>query len=183
MIIAAFDFDGTITYRDSFTEMALFKLGPFHFLLKSLLVIPSLFTFSREKIKVSALKAYFTNSSFEEVAKAFTKERLPSLLRKSALEKIAWHQREGHTLILVTAAFEPAVLPFAKAYGFHAVLATQLDTATLSLIGKNCRGEEKVRRLLAHLGPKENYTLYAYGDSRGDKELLELADYPSLRKF
>ena len=45
-------------------------------------------------------------------------------------------------------------------------------------MGKNCWGTEKVRRLQELVGSKEGYVLYAYGDTRGDRELLEYADHP-----
>jgi len=33
------------------------------------------------------------------------------------------------------------------------------------------------------LGSRDSYTLYAYGDSRGDKELLSAADFSFYKKF
>jgi len=184
--IAAFDFDGTVTTCDSFSRFALFSLGPFHFLLRSLSLLPALFTFSRSKIKERALKLYFSHltlDEFQREAERFTKKKLPALLRPKALEKIAWHKEEGHTVILLTAAFEEAVRPFTDAYGFDALLGSRMDLKSGRLIGPNCRGKEKVKRLIEYAGPKEHYTLYAYGDSKGDKELLAFADFPSFREF
>ncbi|MCB1149091.1 MAG: HAD-IB family hydrolase, partial [Chlamydiia bacterium] len=54
---------------------------------------------------------------------------------------------------------------------------------TGKLLGANCRGPEKVRRILETFGPKESYLLYAYGDSAGDREMLALADHPFFRKI
>jgi phosphoserine phosphatase len=51
------------------------------------------------------------------------------------------------------------------------------------LDGANCKGPEKVRRLQAHLGPLEEVVLEAYGDSRGDRELLLAAELPHYRSF
>ena len=42
---------------------------------------------------------------------------------------------------------------------------------------KNCYGQEKVNRLLEKEPDRTNYILYAYGDSAGDKEIIEFADY------
>jgi phosphatidylglycerophosphatase C len=60
---------------------------------------------------------------------------------------------------------------------------TPTGHATGRLAGLNCWGPEKVRRLIEYAGPKENYLLYAYGDSRGDREMLNLADNPFYREF
>ena len=48
-----------------------------------------------------------------------------------------------------------------------------------TLDAPNCRGPEKVNRLLARFGAKPD-VLYAYGDSSGDRDLLALADHPQL---
>ena len=78
--------------------------------------------------------------------------------------------------------------PWALKTGFDDVIASHLETRedgriTGNLLGENCFGIEKVRRLEALLGPKSGYTLYAYGDSRGDRELLSSADYAYYRKI
>ena len=50
------------------------------------------------------------------------------------------------------------------------------------LVGRNCRGPEKVARLREHFG--RNVTLAAaYGDSSGDREMLAMAAAPGLRVF
>lgn len=67
------------------------------------------------------------------------------------------------------------------------VLASKLETNQQTITGKlqgnNCRGKEKVKRLQEIFGDKNNYFLYAYGDSLGDKELLEYADVSFYKPF
>ncbi len=41
---------------------------------------------------------------------------------------------------------------------------------------RNCYGQEKVNRLLRVEPHRETYRLIAYGDSRGDREMLAFAD-------
>jgi hypothetical protein len=53
------------------------------------------------------------------------------------------------------------------------------DYLTGRLLGKNCYGPEKVQRLKTLLGSLEDYVIYTYGDSKGDRELLAIAQYPS----
>ena len=67
------------------------------------------------------------------------------------------------------------------------VLATKMEVdkdgvLTGSFSTANCYGSEKVRRLMEVEPDRENYYLCAYGDSRGDKELLEFADKGLLIK-
>ena len=73
--------------------------------------------------------------------------------------------------------------PWAKLNHFDDLICSRLEIdgsqkITGKLKGLNCWGPEKSRRLLELLGPKENFVLYAYGNSRGDHEMLELSDYP-----
>ena len=51
------------------------------------------------------------------------------------------------------------------------------------LSSQNCKGPEKVRRLGQHLGQLEDLTIEAYGDSKGDRELLQAAALPHYRSF
>ena len=88
----------------------------------------------------------------------------------------------------ISASLALYVQPWALKAGFDDVIATHLETLedgriSGKLAGKNCFGIEKIRRLEALLGPRNGYTLYAYGDSRGDRELLSSADYAYYRKF
>ncbi|MBV8950968.1 MAG: haloacid dehalogenase-like hydrolase, partial [Actinobacteria bacterium] len=78
--------------------------------------------------------------------------------------------------------------PLAPLLGFDAVLATTPEVGpdgrfTGRLIGRNCRGIEKVNRLRAWLGPhgsedEPECFIWAYGDSSGDAELLAMAHEP-----
>lgn len=48
---------------------------------------------------------------------------------------------------------------------------------------KNCYGEEKVRRLIQTYPGRNSYWLAAYGDSRGDFELLDFANESHYKPF
>ncbi|MEJ1959737.1 MAG: HAD-IB family phosphatase [Nitrosomonadales bacterium] len=90
--------------------------------------------------------------------------------------------------MIISASLELYVQPWGTSAGFDDVIATKLEMAgdgctTGKLSGANCFGIEKIRRLEALLGTREGYTLYAYGDSRGDRELLSSADYAYYKKF
>jgi phosphatidylglycerophosphatase C len=94
-------------------------------------------------------------------------------------DRVDWHRGEGHELVLVSASPELYVTPIGRRLGFDTVLATRLEVGadgrlTGRLLGPNCRGPEKVVRLREWRG--EGMALaYAYGDSAGDREMLDLA--------
>jgi phosphatidylglycerophosphatase C len=76
--------------------------------------------------------------------------------------------------------------PLGNRLGFDGILATSLEVGddgrlTGRLSGANVRRAEKVARLRGWLKEELNgapYELWAYGDSKGDKELLALAEHP-----
>lgn len=192
--VAAFDFDGTITYRDSLVYFLLFAKGYFKAALLVLRTLPTLVLFVLgRKDRQAAKEALLTNafagmplSELEALGKAFAAAELPRHVRPEALARIKWHQKMGHRLVLVSASIETYLIPWCQAAGFHDTVASRLalDPAghvTGKLLGLNCRREEKVRRLIELLGPLDQYNLYAYGDSDGDKELLESADLSFYR--
>lgn len=194
--VAVFDFDGTITYKDTLIVFLRYVRGtPNGYCLLAAL-LPDFFRYlsgmiSRNDLKeriITRFLAGIPETKLKELGEKFSQERLPQLINPESLKRLNWHKRQGHRCILVTANVEFHVLPWAiqNGFGFNDVLATKCDindSGILSgrLSGKNCWGPEKVRRLEALIGPPKNYTLYAYGDSRGDRELLSIADYSFYR--
>jgi phosphatidylglycerophosphatase C len=193
-IIGAFDFDGTLTYRDTLLPFLKFTFGTKVLAKKFLPLLPRLASFplgliSRQEAKELILTAFLQGlplSTVEAWGRAFAKGKLPSLIRKEVYQTLKWHQEQGHTSVLISANLSFYLKPWGECEGFDAVLASELEVdhdglVTGKLKGKNCWGEEKVRRLEVAFGKKEGYMLFAYGDSRGDKELLDFADYPCYK--
>ena len=103
-------------------------------------------------------------------------------LRPDMLERVAWHRAEGHEIVIVSASLDVYLEPLAPLLGVDHVLCTRLgigpdDRLNGLLEGGNVRGPEKVRRVRAWLGG-DAAELWAYGDSAGDRELLADADHP-----
>lgn len=194
--IAAFDFDGTITVRDILLPFMDQVFGKWKVGCAVATLLPSLFQFgmglkNRQQVKEQFLSWLIKGmplSHFCRLADLFASETLPGMLRQNAIERILWHKNQGHHVVLISANLMPLLTAFTQTYGLDQPLASKLaidkeSALTGKLQGLNCWGEEKRARLIEAYGPKENYTLYAYGDSRGDKELLQLADYPYYRYF
>lgn len=195
-ILVAFDFDGTLTDRDILIPFLKEAFGPKKLLLSLLKLIPTLLLFciglrNRQQVKERFLSFFLKKmspTSFNWLASQFSLFKVPQLIKPQALERLRWHQNQGHEVCIVSANLYPLINPYAKQIGVNKVISSELyinsqDKLTGELKGKNCWGEEKVKRLKEAFGNKEHYTLYAYGDSRGDKELLALAEYPYYRYF
>jgi phosphatidylglycerophosphatase C len=101
------------------------------------------------------------------------------------LERIREHRARGHEVVLVSASPSLYLEKWAKTAGFDAVLATRLaferGTFAGRLDGENCWGPQKVVRLRGWWGNQPPKQLFAYGDSRGDKEMAELANWSWIR--
>lgn len=193
-VVAAFDFDGTITYHDSLLPFLMQIDGPWKCFGKLLLELPALLGFalgkkSRQQVKERILRRFFKGKSLEEIQKEGRKYAFGSLnrhIRPKALERLQWHLAQGHRCILISASLDVYLKPWAEKVGINEILTSRFEVdssgvVTGRLLGANCWGPEKVRRLMELIGPKEGYVLYAYGDSRGDQELLAMADYPFFR--
>jgi len=192
--IAAFDFDGTITTRDTLPVFIWHaqKIGKLFF--GTLSMIPSLLMFKLKVIpnyhaKEKLFKTFFAGvrlDKFNELSQSFI-PTIERLLNPEAVKKIKWHQEMGHEVVIISASAENWIKPWAEKQSIHTVLATQLevvqDTITGKFLTKNCHGAEKVNRLLAQYPNRNDYELYAYGDSNGDTELLALADHAFYRSY
>ncbi len=103
--------------------------------------------------------------------------------RSEALERLRWHRSHGHTIVIVSASLDAYLLPLAPHLGVDHVISCSLEAdadgrLTGRLVGGNCRGPEKARRLQTWLGD-DPIELWAYGDSSGDDDLLAMADHPT----
>ena len=195
-VVAAFDFDGTLTRRDTLLPFLLYMLGTPAVVRHALVLSPTLAGYglgliandvAKERVFIQCL-AGMDAAALQQEAERFAALTLPGLLRQEALQRLAWHKGQGHRCVVISASLALYVQPWAQKSGFDDVIATHLETRedgriSGNLAGKNCFGIEKVRRLEALLGPRGGYTLYAYGDSKGDKELLSSADYAYYRQI
>jgi len=107
-------------------------------------------------------------------------------LQPEALERLRWHQGRGDRVLLCSASPRMLLQPLAEWLGVE-LLCTEIQRSDgywqPVLASANCKGPEKVRRLREHLGPLEGLTIEAYGDSKGDRELLQAATRPHYRSF
>jgi HAD superfamily hydrolase (TIGR01490 family) len=195
-VVAAFDFDGTLTRSETLGPFLLHTLGAARVARDALVLSPTLAGYAlgmirndiaKERVFIQCLGG-MQIEALRQHAERFAATALPGLMSREAMQRFAWHKRQGHRCIVISASLELYVKPWALKAGFDDVLASSLETRengaiTGKLSGENCFGIEKVRRLEALLGPRNGYTLYAYGDSRGDKELLSAADHAYYRRM
>lgn len=195
-VVALFDFDGTITKRDSLLPFLWYLYGFWGVLGIVCAALPKILGFicyrsSRQDAKEALLTAAFKGLTPAELipkAQIFVENHLKALVKPQAMERFEWHQKQGHRCIIVSASVSLYLKFWVANHGLPDLLCSKLaiDSSgyyTGKLVGKNCWGPEKVKRIEKLLGSLEGYTIYAYGDSRGDKEMLEIADYPFYNRW
>ncbi len=190
--MAAFDFDGTMIRGDSFMPFLVKAVGPRHFGRVVIVSSPSSAQAYRngrrdasKAVLVKRLLSGYPADRLAELGRSYATLLAPRI-RPAMAERVAWHQEQGHRLVMVSASLEVYLAPTGAALGFDQVLATRLEVGedgrlTGRLHGPNVRGVEKSARLRAWLAqalPDTPYQLWAYGDSAGDRELLAMADHP-----
>lgn len=194
-VVAVFDVDGTLLNGDSLMMAARRARGPLGILIGSLECIPWLIAWQLRRIstrhfKERALAAFrICEAANRAEADGHTDWLLPTLqgqLRPEAMRRLLAHQQSGDRVLLCSASPRMLLQPLADALGVE-LLCTELHRVDgrwqPRLDGANCKGGEKVRRLETHLGPLEGLRIEAYGDSRGDRELLQVACIPHYRSF
>lgn len=192
--VVAFDFDGTLTIRDSFTAFLRWRAGAGGWALGLVKMAPAVAAYARDRdrgrIKAASVKEFLRGLSRAELeadAETFAGEVWDRFMRPDALRVWNdWGKRGAHRVI-VTASPETTVAPFARRLGAEGLLGTHLsfDSAeriTGAFDTPNCRGEEKVRRLRAAYGDDVHLTA-AYGDTSGDTEMIAAADEKGFRVF
>lgn len=187
-VVAAFDFDGTLSTRDNVvpflrTAVGLPKLAAALTVIAPRLVVGAVDDRRRDAAKAALVRRTLTGYPADEltdVAELFAERVVRKHLRADAVERAEWHRGQGHELVIVSASLTAYLQPIATRLGFDAVLGTDLEAGadgrlTGALAGPNVRRAEKARRLDAWLGGRPGF-VWAYGDSTGDRELFERAD-------
>lgn len=195
MKVHAFDFDGTLTRRDTLVEFIRYVKGDKEFLKCFLRYSPQLVAmkvglYPNWKVKRQVFTYCFAGMK-EEVFNDFSTrfaQAKSSLMRPAGVEKIRSLLQDDCQVVVVSASVENWVRPFfgdlSDAIQF---LCTRVEVKDGVLTGrfltKNCFGKEKVARLRTLYPDRRAIELTAYGDSRGDREMLDYANEGYYRPF
>ncbi len=193
--VAAFDVDGTLTVRDC-VKPFLLRVGGWSSISQALARKPvaafgAAARRDRDRMKELIVGGVLRGrkvSQIEALGEQFAQQVEADWLRADTMSRLRWHQRAGHRIVLVSASLGPYLRPLGRRLGVDDVLCAEPrragDEFADGLDGANCRAAEKVRRLDAWLAERrlQDATVWAYGDSAGDRELLARADHPFLVK-
>ncbi len=192
--LSLFDFDGTISSKDSMIDFTQYAVGKLTYFFGLIQLIPTLTAYAfklmpnhiaKEKFISYFFKGWYADR-FETVTKQYSLEQLDKIIRPKAMEKIAWHKAQGHKIVIVSASIECWLKPWCDKHNIDLV-ATRLEIKNGKLTGKfatkNCYGIEKVNRIKEKYNLSNYNYIYAYADSKGDKEFLRLANKRYYKYF
>lgn len=192
--IAFFDFDGTITTRDTMIELIKFRHGKYRVytglaILCPWLIAMKLKMISHQKAKEKMLSWFFrgvTETEFSKICDSFTQKKLPLLINKKTIQKIHEHKANGDEIVVVSASAANWIKSWCNQHGLKCI-ATQLEIidgkVTGKLAGINCNYNEKASRIIKEYDLNNYSPVYCYGDSSGDKAMLNLATKAFYKSF
>jgi HAD superfamily hydrolase (TIGR01490 family) len=192
--LALFDFDGTLTSRDSSVAFYqfIYKSKTYFFIFNYIICFKELlfFIFNNSNYLPLKKRRLFVHTSklkdheLRLLVDAFRKKELNNILISSALNRLLWHKSEGHDVWIVSASYDFILDNWAAEMGVNLLTnKTFYDNNSRFLIGKDINFEEKVNAIKKHLTIDEYKEIYAYGDSAGDKQMLEIATYKFYKFF
>lgn len=184
--LVLYDFDGTLTKQDSLWHFLRFASpSTWAFTKKMLGFLPIYLRYrmglqNNHQSKEQLLSLFFKDKTVEEMqalGASFAEQVLPKLLVDEKMAQLHKHVEHDREVVLVSASLELYLQPWCNAMGIGLIgtkLADNNGVITGKYDGKNCWGPEKARRVKAQFHLEEYHHILAYGDSRGDKEMLML---------
>lgn len=192
--LALFDFDGTLTTKDSLLDFLLYLYGWKKVFVGAFFLMPTLTLYVIKLIPNDVAKRkvirYFMKgknySDLKEKGNIYGKSSLPKILRKEAVDKLEWHKQKGHKVFVVTASSEIWLDGWAQSEKLG-LIGTKYQVINGELSGDyeglNCHGLEKVRRIKEEISLEDYDEIYAYGDTKGDYPMLSLANHAFFKCF
>lgn len=194
MDLALFDFDGTITTRETFPDFVRAAAPPERIARGRWQLAPWVAGYRLGLVPGTTIRAKVADLAFRGVrqdvlrerAEQFAHDALPPLLRPEAMARIEWHRRRGDRIVVVSGGFDLYLAPWC---GTHALdlICSSLESVdgvlTGGYQGAQCVNEEKARRVRARYPRTQYREVHAYGDTREDRALLALADHVAYRRM
>ncbi|MCF6221292.1 MAG: HAD-IB family hydrolase [Robiginitomaculum sp.] len=193
--LIAFDFDGTITTADTFALFLRYWAGTPRWIFNLLKLLPIFIAYTlkiidRDKVKEHVVRTFFKGADEEALnrrAKQFAREVIPGLIRPKALEVLKEKNKPPYTLYIVSASINHYLDVWAIDNGISNVIATNLHAVngrlTGELSGPNCWGQGKMAKITAEMAQTPFKIVEAYGDTRGDREMLHAAQESFFKPF
>jgi phosphatidylglycerophosphatase C len=183
--LAVFDLDGTLVRGDTFLPFLVSYAWrhrrwrplltlPFWLALYACRILPDFA--AKQRVLIAFLRGQ-PRAKVDRHAEWFCQSWVRPRLREHVIERLQAHQKAGDRVILLSASPDPYVPAIGRMLGIEEVLCTRVvkdgDDWEGTLLGENCKGEGKVRRMAEYLKSQSApANSWAYGDSPSDLPLL-----------
>lgn len=186
MNLALFDFDGTITTREMLPDFFRLAIPPRRLAVGKVVLSPLIVGYRLGLVSGSLVRASIVRFGFRGMPEAayaqlgaeFAGSVLPNVIRPEAMAKIAWHKRQGDKIVVVSGAFDIYLSHWCQQQGLD-LICSSLESKHGALTGRyrgaQCVRHEKVRRITDCYALGQFDTIYAYGDTKEDLAMLNIA--------
>jgi HAD superfamily hydrolase (TIGR01490 family) len=185
--LALFDFDGTLTTSESFPDFLRRVVPKPRRYWGGVLVAPLVLAYrlrllSGRVVRAAILRIAVRGLDAASVAaqgRCYARDAVPTTLRPDMLAQLRRHRDRGDVVVVVSGTFDICIRAWCEAEGV-ACLASALEHRAGRLTGRydgrQCVGEDKVRRLRDRYDLSAFTRIHAYGDTVEDVPMLALAD-------
>ena len=188
--LAIFDVDFTITNKETLLEFFKFMLKKDKKNIKYLLrvivsgILYGIKVYDEKRVKECFLKFIdgINEKDLNNLVKNYYDERLTNIFYKDAIDKIKELKQKGYKIYLISASPEFYLKEFYAIKEVDMIIGTRFHfndgKFARKMLGANCKGEEKVKRLMSVLKEKnirvdfKNSLMFSY--SLSDTPLLDL---------
>jgi HAD superfamily hydrolase (TIGR01490 family) len=185
--LALFDFDGTITFGDTWTPFMRMAVRPSRRLAARVLLAPPYIAYRLGVVDVGRVREMAARIGFSgaaasgirDVGRRYASETLPRLIRPEAAERLEWHRARGDEIVVVSASLDVYLGPWCTERGLSYICTTLEERdgrLTGRCLGGDCSAKEKVHRIRARYRLTDYDSIYAYGDTADDQPMLSIAD-------
>lgn len=197
--LAIFDVDYTLTKRETLVEFYMFMLRKKPGLMRHLprtlkaafFYIFKIIDLRRAKESFIAFTEGIQEKDMELLVKEFYEKKLSQIIYKDAIDMMRKLKSEGCKVYLISASAEFYLRELYNIKEVDKVIGTRFKVEggihKGIMVGENCKGEEKVKRLMEEL-KKENIEVdfknsYMFSDSLSDLPLFNLVGMPYLINY
>jgi phosphatidylglycerophosphatase C len=187
MNLALFDFDGTITFTDTFTPFLYFAVDPRRIAVGKVVLTPLILGYRLGILSQSAARTRVAafgfrgrrESDVRQAGSNYARDVLPGVVRPKALARINWHKAQGDVVVVVSGSLDVYLADWCRRLELD-LICTELEARDGTLTGRyrqgDCVGKEKSRRIREKYNLQDYPVIYAYGDTTDDHEMLSIAD-------
>lgn len=184
--LALFDFDGTITTRETMPGFMRASVGRGRRWVGTVALAPLVLVYRLGLVSGTTIRRVVVRvgyrgmpmAALQAAGHAFAMHVLPGLLRGEAMQRIAWHRAQGHTVVVVSGGLDAYLAPWCHAHGLD-LLCSSLEqrggVLTGRYLGPQCVLAGKVRRVRGRYDLASYSVIHAYGDTHEDHALLAIA--------